>query len=174
MSTSELKENPTLEEAKAWLRERFGEGADCPLCHQHVKLYKRPLTSSMAYVLLLLYRDATVGTQWVHMPTFIVSQTKDGDPKIAAAVRGDWAKLRFWWLLEEPPEDYQRPDGSSRVGLYRITDLGRQFCEGTLAVPAHIYLYNEKIVNRPVAERVTIYDALGTKFSYQEIMQPCH
>jgi hypothetical protein len=170
----------TLDDAKRWLRERFAAGADCPCCGQHVKLYKRPLNASMAYVLLMLYRDATVGRQWVHMPSFIAHQTKD-NPRMAAAVRGDWAKLRFWGLLEAE-RDAERPDGSDRVGHYRITDLGRQFCEDRVAVPAYVYLFNERIVTAPIlreygitpdASVIRISEALGKKFDYRELMQPC-
>ena len=54
-----LPEDATLEQAKEWLRVRFNEGAECPCCLQHVKLYRRPITSSMAYVLILLHREPT-------------------------------------------------------------------------------------------------------------------
>jgi len=161
----------TLEEAKKWLRARFGKGATCPCCNQFVKLYKRSLSKSSAYVLLLIaryYRRVEVRSDdWLHVPSYI-AEVAVGNPRRAAAVRGDWAKMKFWGLIEEKPGT--RDDGSPRVGYWRLTPLGRQFVNREVKVPSHIYIYNGQPLQRSVEEQITIDDALTTEFSYAEIM----
>lgn len=118
----------TLQEAKVWLRARFSKGATCPCCNQFVKLYRRPFNKSMAFVLLLMaryYRRIEVKeSDWLHVPSYI-NEVVASNPRRSAAVRGDWAKLKFWGLIEEKPET--RDDGSPRVGYWRMTPVGRQF-----------------------------------------------
>jgi len=162
----------SLDDAKKWLRVRFGKGATCPCCQQFVKLYRRPLNKSMAFVLLLIaryYRRYDVRPdEWLHVPSYI-TEVVASNPRRAAAVRGDWAKLKFWGLLEEKPD--VRADGSPRVGYWRMTPLGRQFVAREVKVPSHVYLYNGEPLQKTVEGMVTIDDALGTEFSYAEIME---
>jgi hypothetical protein len=160
----------SLEDAKRWLRERFNKGATCPCCQQFVKLYRRPLNKSMAYVLLLIdcyYRGDHV-EEWLHVPSYIAEMAAD-KPRRAAAIRGDWAKMKLWGLIEEKPGT--RDDGSPRVGYYRMTDLGRRFARREVKVPAHVYIYNGEPLRRMVSEEISIDDALGTDFNYDEIMK---
>lgn len=159
----------SLEDAKRWLRARFKKGAECPCCHQFVKLYKRPFNKSMAYVLLLIacyYRGDAVD-EWLHVPSYIAEMVAD-KPRRAAAVRGDWAKLKFWGLIEEKPE--VRDDGSPRVGYWKLTQLGRQFVAREVKVPSHVFIYNGTPLRRIVDEMITIDEALGKEFNYDEIM----
>ena len=163
--------NAFLEDAKKWLRARFGKGATCPCCNQFVKLYKRPFSKSIAFVLLLIaryYRRYDVRPEeWLHVPSYI-NEVVASNPRRAAAVRGDWAKLKYWGLIEEKPET--RADGSPRVGYWRLTERGRQFVNREIRVPSHIYVYNGEALERSVDEQITIDDALSTEFSYAEIM----
>jgi hypothetical protein len=161
----------TLQEAKVWLRARFSKGATCPCCNQFVKLYRRPMNKSMAFVLLLIaryYRRLGVRQdEWLHVPSYI-NEVIAGNPRRSAAVRGDWAKLKLWGLIEEKPET--RDDGSPRVGYWRMTQLGRDFVDRKIKVPSHIYIYNGEPLQRTVEDQVTIDDALTTEFNYAEIM----
>lgn len=160
----------SLEDAKKWLRARFGKGATCPCCNQFVKLYKRSLNKSSAYVLLLMscYFRGDQVEEWLHVPSYIAEMVAD-HPRRAAAVRGDWAKLKFWGLIEEKPE--KRDDGSPRVGYWKMTQLGRQFVARQVKVPSHVYIYNGEPLRRTVDELITIDEALGKEFNYDEIMQ---
>lgn len=164
-----VDQKTTLMDAKKWLRVRFGKGAPCPCCNQFVKLYRRALSKSMAYVLLLMeshFRGDPV-EEWLHVPSYIAEMVAD-NPRRAAAVRGDWAKLKLWGLIEEKPGS--RDDGSPRVGYWKLTPLGRQFAKRQVKVPSHVYIYNGEALQRTVEEQITIDDALGTEFSYAEIM----
>jgi hypothetical protein len=160
----------SLEDAKRWLRARFNKGAACPCCQQFVKLYKRPFNKSMAYVLLLMasYFRGDPVEEWLHVPSYIADMASD-NPRRAAAVRGDWAKMKLWGLIEEKPGT--RDDGSPRVGYYRLTTLGRRFVNREVKVPSHVYIYNGEPLRRMVTEEITIDDALGTEFNYDEIMR---
>jgi hypothetical protein len=160
----------SLEDAKKWLRTNFTKGATCPCCHQFVKLYKRPFNKSMAYVLLLIacYFRGDAVDEWLHVPSYIAEMVSD-HPRRAAAVRGDWAKLKFWGLIEEKPE--KRDDGSPRVGYWRLTPLGNQFVKRQVKVPSHVFIYNgAPLPKRASDDLITIDDALGTEFKYSEIM----
>jgi hypothetical protein len=105
--------------------------------------------------------------EWLHVPSYI-AEVAVGNPRRAAAVRGDWAKMKFWGLIEEKPD--VRADGSPRVGYWRMTQLGRQFVAREVKVPSHVYIYNGEPLQRSVENQITIDDALTTEFSYAEIM----
>lgn len=140
-----------------------------PCCNQFVKLYKRLFNKSMAYVLLLMecYFRGDAVEEGLHVPSYIAEMVSD-HPRRAVVVRGDWAKLKFWGLIEEKPE--VRADGSSRVGYWKLTALGREFVKRQVKVPLHVYIYNGEALSRTVDEQITIDDALGTEFNYDEIM----
>lgn len=170
----------TLKQAKDWLRLRAKRGARCPCCKQYVKVYKRPLHSSMALVLVLLVRNfeamATplLDDGFVHVPTFINKLgLKAG---VAAAVRGDWAKLVHWGLIENRPKDVD--DISKKdSGYWRPTSKGIDYAHGRCTVNSHVYLYDNILLNweDQTIARLTIFDALGEKFDYSRLMSaPIH
>lgn len=155
--THSLPGDVTLEEAKQWLRDRWEDGADCPCCGQFAKLYKRPLTSSMAVAMILIARYP--GRGYFHVGDWLARWTQ------TAVIRGgDWAKLRHWGLIEN--------DAAGRSGHYRMTERGRDFVYANLAVPRHVYLYNAQKYDRidPLRETTTLREALGDKFDLQALM----
>lgn len=160
-------------EAREWILENADDGVICPCCNQHAQVYKRRLNAAMAYVLTLIEewhydQGVAVGQgEWLHVPSYI-AQKAASNPSRAAAVRGDWAKLKHWELIEEQPT--QRGDGSRRVGYYRITQRGIDFVRGVISVQAYIWIYNEARLDRTVTERVTIREAMGIKFNYADLM----
>jgi hypothetical protein len=166
--SDDLPEDATLAMARAWLGKQLLDGATCPCCEQHAEVYKRPLTSSMAYVLCLLFRFHRSGFP-VHVPTFILQHITKAS--VAAAVRGDFAKLRYWGLLEEVLGE--RPDRSTTqvsIGYWKITPKGVAFVEGMSRVPSHVYLYNGERIDKHVETTVDIHEALGTRFHYDEVV----
>ncbi len=168
--TVPLRQEATLEEARQWLRERIRKGTVCPCCKQKAKIYPRKITSSTAYAIILIYRYflSPSADPWLHVPSFLNSVGLK--PRVAAAIRGDWAKLEHWGMLEKRPG--KRNDGSPRTGYHRITDVGRAFVERRLRVKKYIFFYNGMALAEQVSdELVDIDEALGNKFDYRELMQ---
>lgn len=166
--TDKLGPDATLAEAKDWLRRRVDEGATCPCCHQFAKVYRRTMTASMAYALVLIYRHFTAAgpfATWLHVPTYLSNVAQ-----WSVTVRGgDWAKLVHWGLIEER-RDELREDGSSRTGWYRITSDGKLFVQRKLKVKKYVHIYDGQKLPREVPEEIDIADALRKKFNYEELM----
>lgn len=150
----------TVKEAKEYLRRNFEKGARCPCCGQNVKLYKRKLTSAMAYALILIKKSGHKG--FFHVENYL----KDQD--CPSSIRGDFAKLSLFGLIERHVG--KREDGSNRNGHFRITDAGMDFVSGKMSVKSHVHIYNN-IVMGFSDTTITIREALGKKFDYQELMR---
>lgn len=149
----------TLEEAKQFLRENWEQGTECPCCKQFVKLYRRKLNSGQAHALVILYKyfELNENTDWVHVSKF----------DYPAFRGGDLAKLRYWNLIEAKTNiDPTKKDS----GFWRLTDTGRAFVRGDITVESHIGVYNQTIYTVE-AQPITIRQALGNKFNYNELME---
>ena len=151
----------TLTEIKQYLKDNWVKGTHCPACNQSVKLYQRPLTSSMAYGLILLARENGAEDGWIHIENYFK------ELNIPSSIRGDISKLVNWNMLER--FEGVREDGSNRVGVYRVTDKGRRFVRGELEVYSHILIYNNEFKGF-AGEPIKIKAALGKKFNYDELM----
>lgn len=154
----------TLREARRLLRARLvAGGGECPCCRQLAKVYKRKLSSSMGYALVLIYRYFEVYTDeaWLHVPTYL-----NGFGVVARG--GDWSKLVFWGMIEERPED--REDGCKHAGHWRITEKGKRFVRKVETAPKHLFFYNGQCVALS-AEQTFIDEALGNHFHYDELMR---
>ena len=157
-------EKKTLSEAKREVIEGRLKGIKCPCCNQHVRLYKRNITSAMAYALIIIHRSGN--TSFFHIENYF---KKINCP---ASIRGDFPKLRFWGLIEKKSD--LRPDGSNRNGYYRITGKGRDFVNNNITVLKYLYLYNNKVQATEPDELVNIHTCLTQKFNYNELMNPQH
>jgi hypothetical protein len=159
----------TLHEAKKWLRGMSKKGAKCPCCTQLAKIYRRKLNSSMAYILLIIVREYRLnGGAFIHVPSMI--NRKGMEPAVAAAVRGDWAKLAFWGLIEEKKKDDD--DTQKRTsGKWRPTGLGIAFVNDKATVPRYCNFYDGRALSFSDDEKTTIKDALGDKFDYVDLMR---
>jgi len=143
----------TIEEAKKFLNDNFEEGTNCPCCTQNVKQYKVKLTGGMASVLIKFYKEREKG--WLH-------PIKD-----FKTINGDYAKLRHWGLLRK---NENNTDPSVKAsGLWAITIAGISFIEGDCLVPEKVKLFNNQFYGYS-GEQITIRQALGNKFNYEELM----
>lgn len=153
----------TLEEAKKYLRAHWGEeNIECPCCHQLVSRQKRILYSSMAYVLILIYRKhREIGfNQWVDVHA-LMRENKINVP--------DYTKFRYWGILEAKIE--KRPDDSNRNGKWRITQKGINFIkDASMRVPKYFWVFNNKVWGHSEKE-INFQEALGKKFDYTEMMK---
>lgn len=158
-----------LRDAKTHLDQNIREGVNCPCCGQFVKLYRRPINSSMAWTLVLIYRyyKDRLLDEWLHVETYM-----KGLPGIPASlVGGDFSKLRYWGILEakyDTPETLDDPD-TRRAGYYRITQKGIDFVLGKITVPRHVYLFNRE-VHGFSPELISIEDAFKDRYDYRRLM----
>ena len=129
-----------------------------------MKIYKRPLNSGTARVLIEIYRiDCTIDKEengWFHLMNECTSRRVN-------AMGMEYSKLQHWGFIE--PRGDEPDTGARSSGFWRITKVGREFVEGSLSVPKHIYLYDQAFI-RFGDERTTIQEALGEKFSYADLM----
>ena len=145
----------TIGEGRDWLRERREVGAECPLCHQLAKVYRRTITSAMARALALIWHEGGWGSRlYVHVPSV--------DP----ARGGDVAKLEHWGLLEE--ERTVRTDGG-RAGYWRVTRKGEDWLNGSVSVPKYARMYDGRLLSL-TGPAWTVFEALGKRFDYRELM----
>ena len=149
----------TLTEAKEYIKANYQKGCVCPVCTQYVKLYRRSLTSSMCYALILIYK-ARFG-DFIHVEDYLKEKN------CPSSIRGDFPKLHWFGLIESYKGT--RSDGSSRNGYWKITTLGEKFVEGSGLVPAAVYLFNNRMY-RTDPKLISITAALGKKFNYSELM----
>lgn len=147
-----------LNNLKRELKNRLRKGTICPVCDQNCKEYKRKLRGEQCADLIRLYALTKQNPQvkYFHREK-ITKATSSG---------GDFAKLKFWGFINQAENE----DTSKRTsGLWRLTGLGRDFVEGKIAAPTHVYIYNQKCNGHSV-ESGTIKDFLGDAFDYQELM----
>lgn len=147
----------TLAEAQAWLRARIDDGERCPCCTQRAQVYRRKINSGMARAFIQFYR--AYGTDWGHKPTALKG--------LGAAAR-DESLLRYWDLWVEADEP--REDGG-RAGWWQVTERGEQFVLGYTRVPKYARIYDSRLLRFDTEEFVTIKDALGDRFDYDELMR---
>jgi hypothetical protein len=156
---SVFRNDMTLKEARDLLRTMVEEGATCPCCTQFAKVYKRKMTSASVRAIMALYWAA--GREWGHLPTIVRERVPD------ISHQGGYMNLSVHWgLMEE--ERTLRPDGG-RAGFWRVTDLGEAWLRDQTTVPKYALIYDSRCLGRrgvPVGVR----DALGSKFSYDDLM----
>ena len=162
----------TFDEVKSdfWERvEKSREGARCPCCNRLGKRYKRALHASPALGLLMLERlDRVHPDQFFHVSAIERQCLRAGS--LPRNVMGDFAKNAYWGLIEEKPKDTGDERGGRTSGFWRMTDKGRLFARGDLAIPRHAILLSGELVGFS-GEAVTIRVCLGKKFDYEELMR---
>jgi len=151
----------SLQIAKDKVQDNLAEGSKCECCGQTAKLYRRRITGSMAVCLLAVHRKSH---DYIHVAKYLrtVPQLKN-----IALGGGDFAKLRFWGLIEEKPGD--RDDGCKHNGFFRITDTGISFVTGQLKIQSHILVYNN-VLKSFDGDLINFTEAFGNKFNYDELM----
>lgn len=150
-----MRPDITIVQAREWLRVRVDDGVKCPCCTQFAKVYRRRIHTTMARDLITAYRNT--GHDWFHLPTLLGGRHQ-----------GDFPKLAHWGLIVEMPA--VREDGSSRAGWWCVTEDGRRFALGQTRVPKYARIYDGRLLGLDATETVSIRDALGDRFDYDELM----
>ncbi len=149
----------TLGEARDKLRTLAAEGHECPCCRQYVKVYRRKLTAASTRAVIAHYSES--GRDWGHLPTIVKKRMPD------VAHQGGYMNLAVHWgLIEE--ERTLREDGG-RAGFWRVTEAGEQWVRGEISIPKYALIYDGRRLGVR-GDAVTIRDALGNNFDYQELM----
>jgi hypothetical protein len=111
----------------------------------------------MAADLILAYRTAGVGASF-HYPDLPQQRAKGGD----------FAKLRYWQLIEEDTSA-EPLEGARFNGHWRITSEGYAFLAARLIVPKHAIVYDGHLWGLEGPD-IDIVDALNSKFNYRQLM----
>jgi hypothetical protein len=138
-----------------------GQHADCPCCGRYAQIYRRKFHSSMAYQLMRLYRMGG-NLRFIHASKLIL-------PNMAGI--GDFTKAKYWGLII--PKDkaiYDTETDKKSSGFWRITPEGEKFIKGLIAIPHEVYVFDDQVLGVS-HEGITIRDALGTKFDYQQLLE---
>ena len=168
MTTDPIPIGISLAQAKAMVMNGIGTdvGITCPACTQLAKIYRRGITLSNMKLLVRVY--------WMFeddpsLP-FVKFGVEEKGVKTIKTTGGDYAKLRWWGLIEQIPG--RREDGSTNTGEWYITDFGRQFCRRQARVPQYVWAYDNTPVPMPEGadNRMLNIDQLKKNFSYEEIM----
>lgn len=144
--------NDTIQAGKDWLMANIRKGTKCPLCGQHAQLYRRKVNTGMAVSLIRMYRINKTG--WVHVPTSVGAKSREE------------GKLAYWRLVEEQPNKGLH---GGRAGYWRVTEFGERFLLAQEAIPTYALVYNGRVMGHE-GPMVTIRDALGTGFNYDDLM----
>lgn len=163
MSESQPDGSWTLKDARAWLREQRVEGVRCPCCNQLAKIYKRSMLSTSARTLIAMYLETRGTDNFIHIPTLVQRRVRDKAHQGGSSTLG-----AYWGLIEEERE--RRPDGG-RKGWWRLTPKGLAWVLGRTTIPHYAYTYNSRVVEVS-GPPVSIRQALGTGFDYEEMMGP--
>jgi hypothetical protein len=152
----------TLAEVKEYLTQNYEKGCICPACKQHVKQYKRKLSSTMAGVLIRIY--AYLNKNQI-CNGFMKYQNILDQLQVPTSQRADWQKLVYFDLIE--PKTTKK--GDKEQGLYRITPRGIAFIKGEITMPEHCKVYNGKVRGYAM-EQITIKQALKNRFDFDDLM----
>jgi hypothetical protein len=141
----------TLGEARTLLRQYVNDGYKCPCCTQFAKVYRRTINSGMAISLLTMWRAA--GADWQHVPTTVGGKSREE------------GKLAYWGLVEPQTSDEDEP----QRGWWRVTRKGIAWLAGRITVEKYANVYDGRCL-RLHGEPITLRQALGKKFDYEELM----
>lgn len=149
----------TLAQATEWLEAHLDDGADCPCCGQTAKVYRRKLNAEKVRALAWLASVSSPSSAFVHLSTTA--------PAWVLAAGGEVAKLRHWGLAEQAPNDNPKTRTS---GHWRVTARGLAFLNGASA-PAHVLLFNNKVVGFAEADTTVVEAAQAGGFDYRALME---
>ncbi len=151
---------PTLEAARAWLAKAiWGKGgAICPCCDRFDSVFDRKVNLASVKVLARLYWwTQRHGDGFHHYRYFIKGQNG----------RDFTAYFIPLNLIERKPLDPKNKKQKTS-GMYRITDRGRAFVEGRLAIATRVVLYHNEPVR--LSEEHQHIAEFWPGFDYQELM----
>jgi len=155
--------SPTIKSERMRITAAAINGAEekCPVCNRLMKVYKRNIHAEMIIWLIELCKlTEEVGSDW-HTTVEII---KCSQHLKAGGTNG--TLLVHWGLIEKIPEE-NRAGGPA--GRYRITEKGFDFLYRKGTVPERVHFFCDKVIGYS-EEHVSVKQALGKRFNYQELM----
>ena len=150
-------DDDTVKRLQSKLVEFAEDGSLCPCCGQRVRVYRRKLTSAMAHFLILFaHAEMASPEPWLSISS------------IRGVRGGDYAKLRFWRLIEQKPLEPGEQTQSGTTAMWRLTNTGWDYVRRDIALPSHVFVYDNNYLG-PAGKYKTIDAALGDKFDYHEL-----
>ena len=144
----------TPDEFKNWLMKQPEMEGECPCCGRYAKIWKYSVHSTLAKMLIILYRLGGE-REFVHVRDFTFSNTSGRNFSI----------LKLWGLIIPMENDDPKKRTS---GFWKITNKGARFVRGEIAIQA-LQIYDGKALSS-IGELLTIKECLGKKFDYEELM----
>lgn len=126
----------------------------CHCCGQLVKLYKIQMPLLALADMCDFAKESKDGEYWHINRIRVRSQG------------GEFAKLRFWGLIEE---QFNEKTNKRKSGMWRMTAKGRAFTRAEIMVRKYSKLYNQEFYGHD-GGMVTLKQALKERFDYQELM----
>lgn len=153
----------TMQDARDYVNMNAEKGVTCPCCNSFVKIYKRTLTSAMAYGLYLIHRH--LEDEEFHLEDFFKSLND-----VPSSIRGDMSKLVHWGFIDKVPSD--KKEGAKTSGVYRANMYAISiFIEHEEPVMKNVYIRQGKRLDIADGEFTTFHDALNNKFDYDKLME---
>jgi hypothetical protein len=150
--------SPAQESEAFKARLKGGDACDCPVCGRHAQIYRRKFHSSMALQLIRMYQLGG-GKEYIHASKLIVAGVSGS---------GDFSKAKYWDLIFPKPTTDNEESKSN--GFWILSDKGEQFVRGEIRIPREVLVFDDKVEGIST-ETISITEALGTKFNYQELME---
>lgn len=156
-----LGDTRTIQEVKRLIASRIDDGVICPCCNRFMKRYKRKFNSGMAASLIFLVKacsDENGIFRWSEIskeaPRHVINSREIG-------------KLVHWGLAVEK----ENKDKTKKMsGFWKPTVYGVNFVYADSVISKYVYLLNN-VVTEFSDEKIDIFDALGDKFNYEELMK---
>lgn len=147
-----------LEDQLEKYKESFGLDLDPPF---------QRISRSQVGCMMRLYRLHIEKNDWeryFHMADEI---------KVSVKVGGNWARLRYWGLIEEKAKQADDGKDTLRSGYWRLTTKGKAFLQAVTVIPKYITLFNADFKGfKDENDTINVRDVFAKKkdFSYSEVM----
>lgn len=148
--------------------ESLDDGIVCPCCGQFAERYSRPFSSTIACWLIAFYHAHLENPKEEFLHISKVSQYLCSNTVMRS---GDYAKARFWGLLESlgnVEENGDKDQKKKHSGKWKLTELGKMFVRGESSIHQRVVLFNNHCEGFE-GEQIRIKDALDKEFNYNDL-----
>jgi hypothetical protein len=133
-----------------------GDGGKCPCCRRWGKINGYQINSTQTRGMIWMLKNFRKN-EWIDLgkaPKWILRSKS-------------MATLHHWGLLEAKPK---KDDEDKRAsGLWRLTPRGHDFIRRRTTMPKYAFVFDNRLI-KVSKEQVDVVQALGKKFSYEELM----